>query len=118
MSDQIFDDDVPSAILRAFAERTYLDSPEMAALFAMDPRTLCKHVRAGNVTWRQKGLGTKSPRRRFSLADAINFHHFLERRGDQPCGGNIVNLNSFGTRGRRTGISTSGLSAPVPRFDR
>jgi hypothetical protein len=106
MSDE--HNDVPDAIRRAFAQRTYLGSRAMASLFEMSPRTLMRHVHTGNVTWRQKGVGTIKPRHQFALSDAIDLHRFLKRGGAKPCAANIVNLDLSRTKTRLSNTTISG----------
>lgn len=64
---------MPQALREAFSGRTYLPTPELAAVLEMDVTTLRRHADAGDINWHQKGLGAKRPRRVFTLDDAVGF---------------------------------------------
>jgi hypothetical protein len=95
---------VPQRVRDAFAGRTYLSTPEVARLLEMNVVTLREHADAGDIVWRQKGLGAKRPRRVFTLSDVIGFLSKMSRgRPWEDEGPSESSLN----RGRRSGGTTS-----------
>ena len=67
------DDDVPEAVRKAFEGRPYLTPRELAPLLGVNVVTLRRHTNAGDIPWRQIGMGTASPRRVYTLADVRVF---------------------------------------------
>jgi hypothetical protein len=100
------DDDfaVPQAIRDAFAGRTYLSTPELASLLEMNVVTLRQHADAGDIRWRQKGLGAKRPRRVFTFGDVVGFLQKMSRGQSWRSAGPS---ESSASRGRPTGGTTS-----------
>jgi hypothetical protein len=64
---------IPAPIAAYFAEHTTAGMPVMAALLEMDVKTLRRHVVAGELVGRIKGVGRVHPRRVFTLDDTIRF---------------------------------------------
>jgi hypothetical protein len=58
-----------AAIEAAFAGRTTIGAPAAARLLDMDIKTLRRHVEAGNLVGRFKGLGRARHHRVFCRAD-------------------------------------------------
>jgi hypothetical protein len=104
MTGQDNDQQIPQAIVQAFEGRAYVAVPELSALLQMDRRTLRQHIQAGNLQWRQKGVGSRRPRRLFTLSDVIAFLKWQER-GRATWHG----LNSSDANDRLTGTSSSKL---------
>jgi hypothetical protein len=59
---------------------------ELARLLGMDPTPLRDHVNAGDIPWRQKGVGTTKPHRVFALADVRIFLGNMRRKSDREHG--------------------------------
>jgi hypothetical protein len=81
-------DEMPEAIVEAFRRKPLMPFLELAALLRVNRTTLRDHVNAGDLPWRQKGLGTKAPRRVFTLADVAELFRNLRRkseRGQDKC---------------------------------
>ena len=72
--------DVPQSIRDAFATRPTLTAPEVCRLLRIDGKTLLRHVRAGNIRYVLKGLGSVRPRREFTMSDVLEFLKNQERR--------------------------------------
>ncbi len=79
MREHGYDFQVPQRVRDAFAGRTYLSTPEVARLLGMNVVTLREHADAGDIVWRQKGLGAKRPRRVFTLSDVVGFLSKMSR---------------------------------------
>src|SRR5262249_32617026 len=93
----------------AFEGRPYLPAPQVARLLEMDDQTLRRHVRAGDITWRQKGLGAKRPRRVFTLSDIADFFKKIHR-GKTSWPTAKPGRESSASPGRRIGGTTSKLT--------
>jgi hypothetical protein len=78
--------DIPDSIVEAFRVRPLMPLPELARLLGMDPATLREHVIAGDLPWRQKGLGKTKPHRVFVLADVVAFLGNMKRQSDREHG--------------------------------
>ena len=50
-------DDLPATVQAAFQNRTMLTAKELASLLEMDPDTLRKHIKNGDIKGRTKGTG-------------------------------------------------------------
>jgi hypothetical protein len=61
--------ELPESVVEAFKGRPYLTVRELANALGMSPKTLLRHVAAGNIVGRQIGLGRTRPRRVFALSD-------------------------------------------------
>lgn len=57
----------------AFAGRTTIGVPELAALIPMHRETIARHTAAGSLVGRLKGLGRTRRHRVFTIDDAIRF---------------------------------------------
>ena len=75
-------DEMPEAIVEAFRRKPLMPFLELAALLRVNRTTLRDHVNAGDLPWRQKGLGTKAPRRVFTLADVAELFRNLRRKSE------------------------------------
>jgi len=100
---------VPQAVRDAFAGRTYLSTPEVARVLEMNVVTLRQHADAGDIMWRQKGLGATRPRRVFTLTDVVGFLQKMSRGQSQWDSARMS--ESSGNRGHRIGGTT--LSSTV-----
>lgn len=49
--------EMPEAVVEAFRVKPLMPFLELARLLGMDPTTLRDHVNAGDIPWRQKGVG-------------------------------------------------------------
>ena len=78
--------DIPHSISEAFRARPFIPFLELAALLGMNKTTLRNHIRAGDLPWRQKGLGTKAPRKVFALADVAVLLRNMQRKSDREFG--------------------------------
>ena len=97
MTERIDISTLPECVHRAFDGRPSLTFEETAALLGMDPKTLRGHVKAGNISYLAKGLGTARMRREFRLSDVAAFYANISR----------VEGLSTNVRTRRTTSSTS-----------
>ena len=73
---------VPDPIREAFAQRPTLPAPDLCRLLGMDDKTLRRHVRAGNIRYVLKGLGSVRPRREFMMTDVLDF---LDKQARREC---------------------------------
>lgn len=89
--------EVPQPIREAFARKATLPAPEICRLLSMNDKTLLRHVRAGNIRYVLKGLGSVRPRREFTMSDVLEF---LESQGRREC-------PSIGPKTRRSTSTTS-----------
>jgi hypothetical protein len=93
------DPDIPPEVLKAFQGRAGISLPALAAALEWDIKTLRGHCEAGNLNWRQKGLGTTRHHRVITLADFREFWKRITIRG-VACPSTVLS-------GRHTGTSTS-----------
>ncbi len=91
-------DAVPPTIEAAFSVHAMLGTQQVARLLEMDVKTLRKHIGAGELVGRLKGLGRKRRHRVFTLSDVTRF---LNRPDEDASCRSIV------TKTARTGNSTS-----------
>lgn len=70
---------IPAKVLAAFAERSTLSMPELAAVVEMDLKTLAKHRVAGNLPVRLKGFGIQRKHYLCTLEDVATFYTNLTR---------------------------------------
>lgn len=66
----------------AFAGRVTIGVPELAALVPMHRETIARHVAAGNLVGRLKGLGRTRHHRVFTIADV---RRFLQKIAEDSC---------------------------------
>ncbi len=111
---------VPAPLLEAFSKAATISGPELCAVLPMDPETLRRHCRAGNITYVRMGFGD---RRGFTLEAVLRFlatrsvtERPAERRGQrrrgvvpaEPEGGNAF-------AALRTRLTADGrLKGPAP----
>jgi hypothetical protein len=86
--------DLPPALAAAFQERATISGPELCKLLPMDPETLRRHCKAGNISYVQLGFGD---RRAFTLEAVLKF---LGERSRTEC-------PSTGAARRRSSATTS-----------
>jgi hypothetical protein len=110
--DSMDNDAIPARILAAFAERSFVPFNEAALLFEVNPKTLRAEIDAGRVVCHHKGLGLKSPRRVFTLADFAESLHRLKER-QCPDNNNVVPLSPSVDRARRSGILNSNSTTMI-----
>ncbi len=65
--------DLPEGVLKAFADCTLLSLARTAALLNMDRATLRRMLNRGDITARQKGVGSKKLRFVFTIADVAKY---------------------------------------------
>lgn len=70
-----------SALEAAFAGRATIGVPELSALIPMHRETIARHIAAGNLTGRLKGLGRTRRRRVFTIQDVVQF---MRRMAEAP----------------------------------
>ncbi|MHC2289166.1 hypothetical protein [Bradyrhizobium barranii] len=93
------------ALEAAFNGRVTIGVPELAALIPMHRETIARHIAAGNLVGRLKGLGRKRRRRVFTIT---NVERFMRRLNDEPCNSTSLPSNAvdFGIRaGHRMNIT-------------
>lgn len=73
---------IPPPIAEAFKARVTIPMKEAASLLSMDVGTLSEHIKAGHIAYVTKGVGTRSPRRMFTLPDILSF---IERMRQREC---------------------------------
>ncbi|MBR0803593.1 hypothetical protein JQ636_08600 [Bradyrhizobium japonicum] len=69
------------ALENAFAGRVTIGIPELAALIPMHRETIARHIAAGNLVGRLKGLGRTRCHRVFTIADVTRF---MQMMADEP----------------------------------
>ena len=74
---------IPEVVADAFRTRVFLTTPELARLLGMSRETVLEYVRCGQLPWRQKGFGRKSPRRVFSFEDIKVLLRNMQRQPQQ-----------------------------------
>lgn len=79
------------ALEAAFAGRVTIGVPELAALIPMHRETIARHIAAGNLVGRLKGLGRTRRHRVFTIADVARFMHLMS---DEPCFSMTVSSNA------------------------
>lgn len=90
--------DLSPAIAKLFEDRATISGPELCKLLPMDPETLRRHCKAGNISYVQLGFGD---RRAFTLEAVLKF---LGERSRTEC------PSTSGAR-RRSSATTSGEEA-------
>jgi len=65
------------ALEDAFAGRATIGVPELAALIPMHRETIARHIAAGNLVGRLKGLGRTRRHRVFTIADVKRFMQLI-----------------------------------------
>lgn len=93
--------EIPAPLAAAYAERISLPLRETARLLSMDESTLRAHVQAGNIRFLRTGLGTKSIRREFRLADVLEF---LEKMSRVECPSTSVKTRRITTTTSNTAV--------------
>lgn len=86
-------DNLPAPVLAAFAGRVSLTLTELAITIEIDAKTLRRHIAAGNLTGRRKGVGEKHVHRVFGLDDV---RAFWTRIGS-PCPSTSIRSHPTGT---------------------
>lgn len=66
-------DDLPATVQEAFQGRTMLTAKELASLLEMDPDTLRRHIKNGDIKGRTKGTGRVRRHWVFTIADVANY---------------------------------------------
>jgi hypothetical protein len=66
-------DDLPATVQAAFQGRTMLTAKELASLLEMDPDTLRRHIKNGDIKGRTKGTGRVRRHWVFTIADVANY---------------------------------------------
>ncbi len=85
---------IPGALATLFSDRLTVSGPELCKLLPMDPETLRRHCKAGNISYVQLGFGD---RRAFTLEAVLKF---LGERSRTEC-------PSIGAARRRSSATTS-----------
>ena len=67
---------IPDPVRMAFEAEPFLSTSALASALGWDIKTLRRHCDAGNLRWRQKGLGSKRLHRVITIED---FRAFWER---------------------------------------
>ncbi|MDA9425669.1 MULTISPECIES: hypothetical protein [Bradyrhizobium] len=65
--------ELSQALEAAFAGRATIGVPELAALIPMHRETIARHIAAGNLVGRLKGLGRTRRHRVFTMSDVMRF---------------------------------------------
>jgi hypothetical protein len=89
---------IPETVRAALVGRSHLTMPEFSRATRMDPKTIMKHINAGNLSWRHIGIGECRIRRGFTAADIEDFYRRI-KRGSAPS--LTIKSQRFG-RGRMT----------------
>ena len=71
-------DDLPATVHAAFQGRTLLSAKELASLLEVDPDTLRRHIKNGDITGRTKGVGKVRRRWVFTIADVAKYLRRIE----------------------------------------
>lgn len=69
--------DIASALQAAFTGRLTIDLPELSELIPMHRHTIARHIKAGHLTGRIKGLGRTKRHRVFTIVDVASFLQLL-----------------------------------------
>jgi hypothetical protein len=72
---------IPETVRAALAARPHLTMPELSRVARMDPKTIMRHIDAGNLNWRHIGLGAQRVRRGFTAADIEGLYRRIARGG-------------------------------------
>ncbi|WLA58519.1 hypothetical protein [Bradyrhizobium diazoefficiens] len=91
------------ALEDAFAGRVTIGVPELATLIPMHRETIARHIAAGNLVGRLKGLGRTRRHRFFTIADVMRFLRLMadETRTLTPAPSNVGDLPIRLQRGMR-----------------
>jgi excisionase family DNA binding protein len=84
------------AVKDRFEGRLTLSFKEAAELLKLNEKTLRKHVRRGNIRFRQTGLGRSRVRREFALEDIVDFYIGASHRVELSAQGAIVHVRKAG----------------------
>ncbi|MGY4411957.1 hypothetical protein ACVWW4_003693 [Bradyrhizobium sp. LB7.1] len=78
--------ELSTALEAAFAGRATIGVPELAALIPMHRETIARHIAAGNLVGRLKGLGRTRRHRVFTIGDVARFMQLItdEPRSQPP----------------------------------
>jgi hypothetical protein len=109
-------DDLPETVLAALADRTLLSLPGTASLLNLDRGTLRRMLDRGDITARQKGVGSTKIRFVFTIADVARYlrsthtieqdrhdllAHLRATLGRRPPGRGTMNVTLARRRSRR-----------------
>lgn len=73
--------ELPPKVLAAFEGRSWLELAEICDALEMTPKTMRRHIAAGNIEWRQNGIGKKHITRVFSIFDVARFWQVIKHKG-------------------------------------
>jgi len=71
--------ELPERVREAFKGKVYLNLAQLAKAFGYSPRTLVRFCDLGVLNWHQRGVGTLSRHRAFTIKDVREFWGRTER---------------------------------------
>lgn len=98
---------LPEFITNAFTKKGLLPHTQVAKLLCMDKKTLSKHVEQGHIGYINTGIGTKKPRRSYSLDDVQAFYFNHLHNSCNPC--QNQNTESENAANHNTTLSSSNI---------
>ncbi|MCK1455028.1 hypothetical protein IVB36_30210 [Bradyrhizobium sp. 35] len=90
--------DLSRALEAAFAGRATIGVPELAALVPMHRETIARHIAAGNLVGRLKGLGRTRRHRVFTIGDVKRFMQLITDEPGTPTSESFRQAGNFAIR--------------------
>lgn len=82
----------------AFDGRATISLPELAALIPMHRETIARHVAAGNLVGRLKGIGRTRRHRVFTIGDVVRFMQLIADEPSTPRSESFDRAGNFAVR--------------------